>query len=486
MGFNIKGIASDIYNKGKSVINKGIDFISNKGKQVESATQKVGNNVKEVVRDSVDIGRQVVNDVRRDVHRTKENFVSTVDRKFHHALARTETFLETKIEIRDVDPAKDKPVENAEKKGIFDKLYAKFKEFTGKEIVVHDEDMIRRTGENGLEKIDGYKNLSEGQKNRVLDLYEKHASPETLQNLRTLAKDGRLNNKIISELEAIDDPNFKLAKGIDRDDLWNTAIKDIADPSTISQKNKGTCAATAVQIALASKNPGRYLETLRLLSSESGDASAITPGLVRTRESPITSTSDPRSVTVKVMSPAFMEYADGPNLTYKNADNAHYNDKGVKDHKGLYQSETTRLYNDVLGENSPTLTITDSNREESFNQIRDAAADGKPVPVGLHWYITKISSPNKFLNRLKNDGIIDIAQRKPGGHEVLLERIDKDPITGKEYAYIINPWGEQDRIPVEDFKKCLISATIPEKTSTINEPAKQNSLWRSVTIDIDR
>jgi len=313
-----------------------------------------------------------------------------------------------------------------------------------------------------LDDHDGFNNLTLEQQDRVIGLYENHAAPETIGSLETLAKDGRINENVISELEELDNPDFKLAKGIDRDELFKEALSDIADPSHIAQKNKGTCAATSIQIALAVKDPARYLETLRLLSSKSGDASEIADGLVRTDQSPINDTNDPRSITVRIMSPAFMEYADGADLTYKNKEDAHYNDEDIKDHGGLYASESAYLYDGVLDEKTNTIYFNDDNREENLQTLRDSTTG--PIPVSLKWGLAK-------------DGV------KHTYHKVLLERIDKDPETGEEYAYVINPWGKQDRIPIEDFNERVRNATIPENASTYNEPAKQNDLSKYNTRD---
>ncbi|MCD6310769.1 MAG: hypothetical protein J7M18_08630 [Candidatus Eremiobacteraeota bacterium] len=489
MGLEFGKFAVDIIKEGKDVLGKGIDYITHGA--VSPATDKKDDDIKErqkieTLRDKIDIQRQERMNQNRLEMALKEKELNRSDRAITYQNAKIETFFETKIELRDVDHSKEQNIDNVGKKSILDRLHDVFRKITGKEFVVNEgKSKNYLLAKNAMDDYDSFKNLSPGQKDRLCKLYEAHPSKENLRLFKNLARDNRLDESVIAGLEKIDDPNLKLAKGIDRNNLFNTALSDISDPSTINQKHKGTCAATAVQIALASKNPGRYLEILGLLASESGDASSITPGLVRTDQSPINDTKDPRSITVKIMSPAFMEYADGPNLTYNNADNYHYNDKGIKDHKGLYQSETARLYDGVMNEDkTETIYVHDSNRDEQYKKIKNAVADGRPIPVGLNWYKTIKRKPDEIEKIYRETGIRDIAYRKKGGHEVLLERIARDPEDGKIYAYIINPWGEINRMPEEEFKQSIHAATIPKTISKIGEAARQNDPRRASLIDI--
>ncbi|MCL5037702.1 MAG: hypothetical protein M1269_11395 [Chloroflexi bacterium] len=487
----------DMIDSGKNTISNALKYISYKASQLGGdgasdakgtgdATDIAERQKAETLKDKTDVERQQTTDRNRQDVAVREESAKVSDRTSTSLGGKIETFLETRIQLKDVDKSKETNVENVEQKGLLDKVYDKFKEWTGKEFVVNDGKSFNyRVAENVLEDQDSFKNLSAGQKDRLLKLYESHPSDENLRLMENMAEDGRLNEGVISGLEKIDSTDLKLAEGIDRDALFNNALADVSDPTVISQEQKGTCAATSVQIALAAKNPGRYLETLSLLASESGDASSIAPGLVRTDESPISDTGDSRSLTTKIMAPAFMEYANGTDLTYKNSDNYNYDADGNKDHNGLYQSETTRLYNGVMNEDkAETIYVNDSNRDEQYKKVTGAVADGKPVPVGLTWYKTKERTQSE-IDRIKKDtGIEDIAERKSGGHEVLLERIEKDPSDGKSYAYIINPWGEIDRMPEEDFKQSIHSATIPTTASNVSEAARQNDPRLAALIDI--
>lgn len=143
-----------------------------------------------------------------------------------------------------------------------------------------------------LGQIDNYNRLSEDLKTGIIHFFLRHLdkdpySSSTLAHICTLIKDNRLNQQVLDELNRLDNPDFKLAEGIEREKLISQVIKDIAAPYTIRQGCKNTCAATAVQMVLAVKNPVRYLQIVAALTGKEGDASSIVPGLVRDEGTPI-------------------------------------------------------------------------------------------------------------------------------------------------------------------------------------------------------
>jgi len=419
-------------------------------------------------------------------------------------------------------PVRDHPVDEVEKKQVSDHLHDKYQEVAGREVEEGKPDdgetgttepPNAAAAQEALSGTDGYDNLSQADKDqllalyeahpsqanldslvnlvkeghiskksledlaaigsadnplaegmdreemftRALDLYEQHPTANNLASLRTLAEDGRIDDSVLDGLEALGNQEFALAEGVDREELFSTALGDIANPARISQGGKGTCAATTMQIALAVKDPGRYLETVRLLASESGDASAIVPGLARDEGTPIDGTGDSRSLTVRLMAPAFMEYANG-SLDYRNADDASFDANGEEDHSGLYPSESTRLFNALLEIDGTNLSVNDENRDDVYQQVKDAVAAGCQVPVGLDW------------NGPDNEG---------GGHRILVDHIETDPDTGQEYVYIMNPHGRLQKLTAEDFKNNMLSATIHDEAVDVNKPSNvsDNSVY---------
>ncbi len=320
-----------------------------------------------------------------------------------------------------------------------------------------DEDP-RKTAKTALEKTPGYDRLSDEQKERLLDLYEAHPDSRILESARTLIKDGRLTQGVTDQLSHLADPDFKLADGIDRTELLAQAMTDIASPQNIAQGGKGTCAATSVQIALAVKKPDRYLQILGALSSESGDASSlvkrdllkigpfslVSQGLKRPDDAPVRE-NDGRSLTVRIMSPSFMDYANGI-LDYENKDD-HSQIVGPIGIPGLLEGQTRGLYEGVMGVETKTVGNTVLNklplvggffRGSTFDGISKSLKDGKDVTVSLKW--------------------------GDGGHQVYLQKLDDS------YAYFINPWGEMDKMPIQDFKDHLLGATVSDKVAVTAPP----------------
>jgi hypothetical protein len=338
-------------------------------------------------------------------------------------------------------------------------------------------EVTRKQAEEQLKGSPGYDKLSDGQRTRLLDLYSKYPDKMpfktgALDSYTTLVKDGRLSDGVLNELERIADPNFKLADGIDREELVRQAVKDIAHPEKISQGNKGTCGATSAQIELAVRDPERYLEalgdlsggsgptaaqmqlairnpirflqTLGSLSGQGGNAADIAPGLQRDSDAPIPSDGSGRTITTRIMSSSFMEYANG-SWNYVDAKDASI--QGDKSRYGLQSDEETKLLGAVLGEKSHTvkeewkddIPFFGDYKGRAMDEIQDGVNNGRGVTVLLRW--------------------------GDGGHYLDVQKVDD------HYAYCVNPWGQLDRIPVDQFKDHLWTASITEGSAQAPPPA---------------
>lgn len=235
-----------------------------------------------------------------------------------------------------------------------------------------------------------------------------------------------------TELLALLDPvQTPLAPGVDRDDLFSATLRDLASPAHISQGGWGTCGATGVQIALALRDPARYVAMVRALASPVGDASALVPGLHRpdwdSLSGPdahmVESGADvvvgaDRSITTRLLSVAFMSYAtDG-----------RYEGSG-----GLQSREDERLLAGVLGWKVDTRegSAGDPAVWEALDRSQRA---GNVVPVGLRW--------------------------RKGNHLLLYAGTAHDR-DGQEYALLLNPWGKRHAMPLARFKERLFRAHLP-------------------------
>lgn len=263
--------------------------------------------------------------------------------------------------------------------------------------------------------------------------------PETLDYINTLMADGRWTPAVIDRIEQL--KIFQPADGINRDELIGSAIKDIAAPHTINQDGKRTCVATSVQIALAARNPERYLQILTALAGREGNASAIVKGLRREPDTPIADDGTGRSITTRLMTPAFMEYGgignyhDGDDLSHL---------AGPLNYSGLYSLEGTHLYKGIMGEQAFTsgsllnLFITPL-RGRTYRKIQEALDENRAVRVDVKW--EKLGLHSMYLNRLSD-----------------------------EFAYVVNPWGERDKIPASEFRKGIVSATISRSGNSAPMP----------------
>lgn len=212
---------------------------------------------------------------------------------------------------------------------------------------------------------------------RVINFYSNFKDLKILKSLDILINDQRLTEGVMSQLEKLADPSFELADGIDRGKLVAQALRDIASPDSIEQGEKGTCPATSVQIALAIRKPERYLEILRELSSRDGDASRLVKGLRRLPDSSVSDKYDFRTITVKIMTPAFMDYANGLDDYNNEKDESYPQDSFRRPYGGLFQKQTVNLYKGAMGVKADRIV------EDAFNEVSAALKKGKTVLAGI-------------------------------------------------------------------------------------------------------
>lgn len=303
-----------------------------------------------------------------------------------------------------------------------------------------------------LKRINRFNDWPESWQNRILDFYARHATadidnPVLLYNLDILLRDDRFTPEVLIGLEQLEDPGFLLADGIQREELLLQVIRDIAAPQSIRQGGKSTCSATSVQIALAIKNPGRYIQIAGALASREGDASTIVPGLRRDEGTPIKDDDSGRSITTRILNPAFMEYGGFGDYD----DRLDVQKLGpVTLGSGLNQLEKKRLYEGVLGEKASNYgagwnRLIGPLRNRTFRNVKDALSEGKTVMASIN-----VQDP---------DGTY------AGGHAVVMRHMDS------EYAYMVNPWGKLQKVPLEEIRRELTLATISSGKASAPPPS---------------
>lgn len=283
---------------------------------------------------------------------------------------------------------------------------------------------------------------------------------------KTLLGDGRVNDSVLNGLEKLKSSSLNPRDGIDQTELLSNALHDIAAPQDIGQEDKGTCAATSVQRALAERNPARYLDVLGSLASKDGKPSDLVPSeeknfSLNTRwDVPLNTDiaennmSDMRTLSTRLMSPAIMDLADNvsPNSPVNSDEKRVFSydsysnkfDSHTGGGSGLTPPQIEYAYEKILGDTATVLRPSDTlNKDQMVTQLQDALANGQDVLVGMQW--------------------------GGGGHRVSLEGIGTDEQDGMQYAYIGNPWGGDDgrsRVPMDEFKKHLTNALVSDNAAT--------------------
>lgn len=205
-----------------------------------------------------------------------------------------------------------------------------------------------------------------------------------------------------------DSPDNALFPKESKNQYVKDLLHDIDYPTDINQGNRGTCAATAIQVKLAAENPKKYIE----VSTELADgkkSNGVSPMPIK--DSGKHGNDDNRSLSAKVVENAFMEYAR-PGVAL--------------DDQGLSANPLDTLQTNFFGN-----TIQLKNEPATFEKIDASLEKGSAVPIAV------FETPNS--NK---------------GHEMLLLSNNKDG------TYNVFTWGKEEVISKEDLQKYLRTAHI--------------------------
>ncbi|PIQ27888.1 hypothetical protein COW36_08730 [bacterium (Candidatus Blackallbacteria) CG17_big_fil_post_rev_8_21_14_2_50_48_46] len=289
-----------------------------------------------------------------------------------------------------------------------------------------------------------------------------HYVNSPISSFSQLIREGKLDDRLLEALEKLNTgENLDPALKSQSEELFNSALQNIAFPEKISQHSKGTCAATRVEALLAMDNPAAYLDTVRKLASPSARARIDSAFLQRVSG---TETGDQsgRSVASRLIQPALMEYANGSQLDYDNQADAHQAKSSFLPSPrngagGLTVPETLHLIEGVFGKeriDSVHSIYTDppETREQVLKATERMVSEGKtPLLVDLDWG--------------------DSATGGDGGHALLLSKLDS------KQAYFMNPWGELDSMPRAEFDARLRAGIALKKPPTLPPRAQSTSSY---------
>jgi hypothetical protein len=319
-----------------------------------------------------------------------------------------------------------------------------------------------------------FKQLTAENQAKVLDL-ARVANAAGQVALHSLLVKGKLTPQVLDALQGLS--TDRLAPKIDQRELVSQALIELDDPVAISQKSRGTCAPTSVQILIAMRNPLVYVGLLRGLASPSGSAKLPNGDTIQ-REPDWNSDNDGgRSIPSRLIQPALMEFANGE-ADYNNTNDE---DLDPKTHQaspsGLDGPGAAALLSAVT-EGKPTFQTLGVTYNDSVGQ--DA----------IHGLDDNIESPRDLLLVLEDNRAIDpksqdallaqlaahatpedpvyatvIYTLRPtvggvGFHAILVTGVKDDKVS------FINPWGQEETLPAEVFKHSIVSANVRQDGQT--------------------
>lgn len=257
--------------------------------------------------------------------------------------------------------------------------------------------------------------------------------------LQVIAIEGRLTARPPSHdgktlLQTLDEMTTQpLARGLDRASLVSDLIQEIAVPSCIAQKDRGTCTVTSLQIMLAMTAPAEYARLVSGLATPGGRATLANGDTLPRLPGAEQADGTPRTASSRLFQTAMMDYANGSDR-YRN----------TKDGGGLDKDQLERAIEGVLDRNVDSYAAHDGNRADLMRMIDDGLRDG-PVLVAI-----------KFGQR-NDDGFTH------SNHQVLVTGMDRDRV------YYTNPWGKQESMSRREFTERLKDVNFSEEISRPGE-----------------
>lgn len=175
--------------------------------------------------------------------------------------------------------------------------------------------------------------------------------------------------------------------------LVRFALEDIADPSIINQRSKGTCGAAAIQMKLAAEKPEQYLEMLTQLTLgkpyRAPDGSLVKPDMSWQGDN-----SDDRRPTDKVMQSTLMVMARG---SYNSSADDGENNTGMTRKQQLKVLQSLFDANDEF-DLDESLFNTGLEARYLWRLIEDDLARGRVVSVTFDGHAVQVVGVDKSVN----------------------------------------------------------------------------------------
>lgn len=268
-----------------------------------------------------------------------------------------------------------------------------------------------------------------------------------------------------------------------RTEFLNGLLRDLAFPEDIDQGDKGTCAATAIQMELARKDPVKYLDlsttlaegkSFKLVDTPQGEVRRLYPNTTFAKDK-----KDERLISSRLIQNSFMSlgHQSGENdyHTYHNGRPSHYDSRlSVDTAQGLDEAQAlkqeARRHADLKNLPKPVLArLSDGMSEGEMeylaqglfgNQWQDLASKyhvevtvPDPEKPGQTTQVKRVKDPDALLKEvdqaLSLGRILTIASED---HAMMLT--GKETVNGKP-LYLISSWSGRYHMTPEALKHRL-------------------------------
>ena len=290
-----------------------------------------------------------------------------------------------------------------------------------------------------------------------------HYVNSILSSIREIIRENRFTPEVMEALKNLESAPLHEDLKTQKTAIIRSALQDIAFPNSINQHSKGTCAPTTIQIMLALQQPERYLDVLTGLVSPGGEAAKIpvnkSGDTLKRVDSTMTDDSSGRSISSRIIQAAFMEYANDAD-TYDNA--ADKSSSGSANYGGLGIEGTSELFSSLTGRSDCVpVKLVDSGKAE---KIRQSKIDPKSLTSALGFEPALSSSDlaasvEKHLTGKQEPVSVGITWGK-ASHQILVTAMKDDKV------YFMNPWGQLQTMPRDEFEKRLFLAIIGKDAGT--------------------
>ncbi|MEZ0367839.1 MAG: hypothetical protein ACAI44_01995, partial [Candidatus Sericytochromatia bacterium] len=224
--------------------------------------------------------------------------------------------------------------------------------------------------------------------------------------------------------------------GVTKTDILCDALHDVAWPSDIAQRNRGTCGAAAIQMKLALERPQQYVSTLLTLAQGKSYTTPVGAEM-KANNTWVGDSGDARTLSCRIMQNSIMNLG-GKGLLWDNT----YDSSDDDNEGGLDRGEQTYAIEQIFGDSDYDNDGPFTSASALYRYVEDDIARGRSVSVSFK------------------------------GHAVLVVGIDKSQSQTK---LIMNSWGRQFEMTVDEFKRYVKAARTIDDSGSDNRTTAAGS-----------